>query len=132
VSVKVTLILKARHPFRVNGSLSYIRFPVASAAELGGQLSLSPLFLLTIEKKYSQKLNGPLCSTKLLVSRPLLHTSLHCETTDKRLVHCVVCPVSVEAKLSFVEAGRRWAHSPSPTKATGISYQGTMKTSVRM
>jgi len=40
--------------------------------------------------------------------------------------------VSVEAKLSFVEPGRRWAHSPSPSKAPGISYQGTMKTSVRM
>jgi len=34
--------------------------------------------------------------------------------------------------LSFVEPGRRWAHSPSPSKAPGISYQGTMKTSVRM
>jgi len=40
--------------------------------------------------------------------------------------------VSVEAKLSFVEPGRRWAHSPSLRKAPGISYQGTMKTSVRM
>jgi len=40
--------------------------------------------------------------------------------------------VSVEAKLSFVEPGRRWAHSPSTSKAPGISYQGTMKTSVRM
>jgi len=40
--------------------------------------------------------------------------------------------VLVEAKLSFVEPGRRWAHSPSPSKAPGISYQGTMKTSVRM
>jgi len=45
-----------------------------------------------------------------------------------------VCPVPVlvEAKLSFVEPGRRWAHSPSPSKAAGISYQGTMKTSMRM
>jgi len=33
----------------------------------------------------------------------------------------------VEAKLSFVETGSRWAHSPSPSKAPGISYQGTMK-----
>jgi len=41
-------------------------------------------------------------------------------------------PVSMESKLSFVEPGRRWAHSPSPSKAPGISYQGTMKTSVRM
>jgi len=41
-------------------------------------------------------------------------------------------PVTVEAKLFFVEPGRRWAHSPSPSKAPGISYQGTMKTSVRM
>jgi len=41
-------------------------------------------------------------------------------------------PVSVEVKLSFVEPGRRWAHSPTPSKVTGISYQGTMKTSVRM
>jgi len=41
-------------------------------------------------------------------------------------------PVSVWAKLSFIEPGRRWAHSPSTSKAPGISYQGTMKTSVRM
>jgi len=40
-------------------------------------------------------------------------------------------PVSVEAK-SFVEPGCRWAHSPSPSKAPGISYQGTMNTFVRM
>jgi len=40
--------------------------------------------------------------------------------------------VSVEVKLSFVEPGRRWARSPSPSKAPGISYQGTMKTSMRM
>jgi len=44
----------------------------------------------------------------------------------------VPVPVSEEAKLSFVEPGRRWAHSQSPSKAPGISYQGTMKTSVRM
>jgi len=41
-------------------------------------------------------------------------------------------PVSVEAKLSFVDPGRRRAPSPSPSKAPGISYQGTMKTSVKM
>jgi len=41
-------------------------------------------------------------------------------------------PVPVEANLSFVEPGHRWAHSPSPSKAPGVSYQGTMKTSVRM
>jgi len=41
-------------------------------------------------------------------------------------------PAAVEAKLSFVAPGRRWAYSPSPSKAPGISYQGTMKTSVRM
>jgi len=41
-------------------------------------------------------------------------------------------PVSVEAKLSFVEPDRRWAHSPSPSKAPDISYKGTMKTSVRI
>jgi len=41
-------------------------------------------------------------------------------------------PVSVGVKLSFVEPGRRWAHSPSPSKAPGISYHGTMKTSARM
>jgi len=35
-------------------------------------------------------------------------------------------------RLSFVEPGRRWAYSPSPSKASGISYQGTMKTSVRI
>jgi len=44
----------------------------------------------------------------------------------------VVVVVSVEAKLSFVEPGRRWAHSPSSSGASGILYQGTMKTSVRM
>jgi len=38
----------------------------------------------------------------------------------------------VSAKLFFIESGRRWTHSPSPSKAHGISYQGTMKTSVRM
>jgi len=41
-------------------------------------------------------------------------------------------PVSVEVKLSFVEPGRRWAHSLSPSKAPGIFCQGTMKTSVKM
>jgi len=44
----------------------------------------------------------------------------------------VVVVVSVEAKLSFVEPGRRWAHSPFSGGAPGILYQGTMKTSVRM
>jgi len=44
---------------------------------------------------------------------------------------CYTCPVpvSVGAKLYFVDPGRRWAHSPFPSKAPGISYQGTMKTS---
>jgi len=46
--------------------------------------------------------------------------------------HQLCCFVSVGTKLAFVEPGRRWAHSPSPSKAPGISYQGTMKTSVRM
>jgi len=41
-------------------------------------------------------------------------------------------PVLLGAKLSFIEPGCRWAHSPSPSKAPGISYQGTMKTSARM
>jgi len=40
--------------------------------------------------------------------------------------------VLVEAKLSFVEPGRRWAHSPSSSGAPGVPYQATMKTSVRM
>jgi len=44
----------------------------------------------------------------------------------------VPVPVLVEAKLSFVEPGCRWAHSLSPSKVPGISFQGTMKTSVRM
>jgi len=35
-------------------------------------------------------------------------------------------------RLIFVERGHRWAHSPSPSRAPGISYQGTMKTSARM
>jgi len=43
-----------------------------------------------------------------------------------------VVVVSVEAKLSFVEPSRRLAHSPSPSKAPGIPYKGTIKTSVRM
>jgi len=34
--------------------------------------------------------------------------------------------------LIFVEPGLRWAHSPSSTRAPGIPYQGTMKTSMRM
>jgi len=52
----------------------------------------------------------------------------------KKTIQSVPVPVSVGAKLSFVEPGRRWAHSPSPSKAPGISYpyQGTMKTSVSM
>jgi len=33
----------------------------------------------------------------------------------------------VEAKLAFIEPGCRWAQGPSPNKAPGISYQGTMK-----
>jgi len=41
-------------------------------------------------------------------------------------------PVLVEVKLSFVEPGCRCAHSPSSSKTPGISYQSTMKTSVRM
>jgi len=44
----------------------------------------------------------------------------------------LLVPVSVEARLIFVEPGRRWAHSTSPSKAPSISYEGTMKTSVRM
>jgi len=50
-------------------------------------------------------------------------------TLDMLYIYTAVqFPVSVEAKLSFVKPGRRWAHSPSPSKAPGISYQGTMKT----
>jgi len=44
----------------------------------------------------------------------------------------VAVVVSVEAKLIFVEPGRRWAHSPSSSKAPGVPYQGNMKTSVGM
>jgi len=40
--------------------------------------------------------------------------------------------VSVEAMLIFIEPGRRWAHSPSSSKAPGIPYQDATKTSVRM
>jgi len=47
---------------------------------------------------------------------------------DEPLEIDVDVDVSVEAKLIFVEPGHRWVHSPAP----GISYQGTMKTSVRM
>jgi len=46
--------------------------------------------------------------------------------------HYLELPVPVSAKLSFVEPGRRWAHSLSPSKAAGISYQGTVKTSMKM
>jgi len=46
--------------------------------------------------------------------------------------HDLVSSVLVQAKLPFVEPGCRWAHSPSPSKAPGISYQATMKTSVMM
>jgi len=36
---------------------------------------------------------------------------------DYRKINAKVpVPVSVEAKLSFVEPVRRWAHSPSPSK----------------
>jgi len=41
-------------------------------------------------------------------------------------VQQVPVPVSVGAKLSFVEPGHTWAHSPSPSIAPGISYQGNM------
>jgi len=37
-----------------------------------------------------------------------------------------------QRRLIFVEPGHRWAHSPSSSRAPGIPYQGTMKTSVRM
>jgi len=63
----------------------------------------------------------------LALCLPLLSSELHSGRT-----RLVPVPVSVGAKLSFVEPGRRWAHSPSPIKAPGISYQGTMKTCVRM
>jgi len=46
--------------------------------------------------------------------------------------HHSVVLFSVDANLSSVEPGRRWAHSPSPSKDPGISYQGTMKTFVKM
>jgi len=46
-----------------------------------------------------------------------------------QLLHPV--SVSVEAKLSFVEPGRRRAHSPFLSKAPGISYQGTMSKTSR-
>jgi len=40
-------------------------------------------------------------------------------------------PVSVESKLSFVVPGRRWAHSPSPSKAPGISYHENLREDVQ-
>jgi len=52
--------------------------------------------------------------------------------SDSTTVKVLPVPVSVGTKLSFVEPGHIWAHSPSPSKAPGISYQGTMKTSMRM
>jgi len=48
------------------------------------------------------------------------------------MIGVAVVVVSVETKMSFVEPGHRWAHSPSSSGAPGIPYQGTMKTSVRM
>jgi len=59
-----------------------------------------------------------------------LHSCVDCPIIAKMSGCYFVRFVSVEAKLSFVEPGRRWAHSPS-SKAPGISCQGTMKTSVR-
>jgi len=41
-------------------------------------------------------------------------------------ISCCWHPVSMEAKLFFVEPGSRCAHSPSPIKVRSISYQGTM------
>jgi len=66
--------------------------------------------------------------------RMLLLQSIVVEEVEKLVKKCqfVDLFISVEAKLSFVEPSRRWAHSPSPSKAPGISYQGTMKTSVMM
>jgi len=37
------------------------------------------------------------------------------------ITSCAFRFVTEGVKLSFVEPGRRWAHSPSPSKAPGIS-----------
>jgi len=45
------------------------------------------------------------------------------EVVGRIFIFVTFYSVSVEAKLSFIEPGRRWAHSPSSGKAPGISYQ---------
>jgi len=52
--------------------------------------------------------------------------SLQNESCSKRAVGAAAVSRDTE------KTGRRWAHNPSPSKAPGISYQGTMKTSVMM
>jgi len=71
---------------------------------------------------HCKALNSLICADVMLLTHPLTYI----------VVLRLPVPVLVGAKLSFVEPARRWAHSPSPSKAPGISYQGTMKTSVRM
>jgi len=77
---------------------------------------------------------GPLSNTTFLQSR---RVSIVNRTSIRSACNCMTdklipVPVSLEAKLSFVEPGHRWAHSQSPSKAPGTSYQGTKKTSARM
>jgi len=67
--------------------------------------------------------------------RALRRLRTACERAKRTLsssTQVVVIVVSVEGKLIFIEPGLRWAHSPSSSRAHGIPYQGTMKTSVRM
>jgi len=55
-----------------------------------------------------------------------------CTTLHQKLTQDT--PVSVESKLSSVEPGCRWAPvvHPPVKPLVRVSYQGTMKTSVRM
>jgi len=69
------------------------------------------------------------CSHETL---PMLPTSLSNYIPAFSTLHMQGVDVSVEAKLIFIEQGRRWAHSSSSSRAPGIPYQGTMKTSVGM
>jgi len=113
------------------------QFPYARWRNQGNQLVVGPAFSST---------NRPLSEDRQMEKQMNRNnTELNCTVwgTMQHLVtlafrHCVQIifllpiPVSMEAKLSFVEPGRIWAHSSSPSKAPGISYQGTLKTSLLM
>jgi len=73
-----------------------------------------------------------LAMSPLAIQVGLLLLIISVKFTENEIRKYLTVPVSVEVKMSFEEPGRRWAHSPSPSKAPGISYQGAMKSFMRM